>query len=90
MTDVKVERRQSLSREDAAVWLHALSEAFRRGGQAELPIGAGGTVGLHLPERVQAEFEIEVDGDQVEVEVEFTWSTSKPGATGDGARASDA
>lgn len=79
MTDVKVERRQALSREDAAVWLHALSEAFRRGGEVELPIGAGGTVGLHLPDRVHAEFEVEVDGDQVEVEVEFKWSTSKAG-----------
>lgn len=76
MTDVKIERSQALSRQDAAVWLHALSRAFGQGGEVELPIGDGGTVGLHLPEQVRAEFEVEVDGDEVEVEVEFTWSTS--------------
>ncbi len=82
MSDVKVERRQSMSREDAAVWLHALSHAFRHGGQVELPIGDGGTVGLQLPDQVRAEFEVEVDGDEVEVEVEFKWSTSKREDTG--------
>ena len=77
MADVKVERRQTLSRQEAAVWLHALSKAFGHGGEVEIPIGDGGTVGLHLPERVQAEFEVEIEGDAVEVEVEFTWSTSR-------------
>jgi amphi-Trp domain-containing protein len=77
MSDVKVEQKQSLSRAEAAVWLHALSKAFERGGDVELPTGPGGTVGIHLPEQVKAEFEIEVDGDEVEVEVEFTWSTAK-------------
>jgi amphi-Trp domain-containing protein len=82
MSDVKLERKQSLSREDAAVWLHALSRAFANGGKAELPMGDGGTVSLHVPDQVRAEFEVEVDGDEVEVEVEFTWSTSQasPGA----------
>ena len=83
MSDVKVERKQSLSREDAAVWLHALSRAFAHGGEVELPMGDGGTVGLHLPEQVRAEFEVEVEGDQVEVEVEFKWSTRPEDAGGD-------
>ena len=82
MADVKVERKQSLSREDAATWLHALSRAFAHGGEVELPIGDGGTVKLHLPDEVRAEFEVEVDGDEVEVEVEFKWSTSGSGGSG--------
>jgi amphi-Trp domain-containing protein len=77
MADVKLEHKQSLSREDAAVWLHALSRAFTHGGDVELPVGEGGKVGLHLPERVEAEFEVEVDGDEVQVEIEFTWSTAR-------------
>lgn len=76
MADVKIERKESLSRADAAVWLHALSRAFAHGGEAELPLGDG-KIGLHLPEQVEAEFEVEVDGDQVEVEIEFTWSTAR-------------
>ncbi len=77
MSDVKLERKESLSREDAAVWLHALSSAFRHGGDAELPMGESGTLSLHLPDHVKAEFEVEVDGDEVEVEIEFTWSTAE-------------
>jgi amphi-Trp domain-containing protein len=77
MSDVKLERKQSLSREDAAVWLHALSRAFKQGGEAELPMGEGGTLSLHLPDNVTAEFEVEVDGDEVEVEIEFKWSTAQ-------------
>jgi amphi-Trp domain-containing protein len=76
MADVKLERKESLSREDAAVWLHALSRAFAHGGEVELPMGDG-TLGLHLPEQVEAEFEVEIDGDEVEIEVEFKWSTSR-------------
>jgi amphi-Trp domain-containing protein len=75
MADVTLERKQSLSRAEAAVWLSALSKAFARGGHVKLPVG-GGTVGLQLPEHVQAEFEVEVSGDEVQVEVEFTWSTA--------------
>ena len=77
MSDVKVERKESLSRADAAMWLSALSKAFAKGGDVTLPVG-GSTVSLHLPEHVRAEFEVEVSGDDVEVEVEFTWSTASP------------
>ena len=76
MADVKLERKESLSREEAAVWLHALSRAFAHGGEVELPMG-GGTLALQLPEQVEAEFEVEIDGDEVEIEVEFKWSTSR-------------
>ena len=80
MADVTLERKKDLSREEAAVWLSALSHAFARGGDVKLPVGSGGTVGLHLPDHVQAEFEVEVDGDEVQVEVEFTWTMSHAAA----------
>ena len=75
MSDVKLERKEQLSRQEAAVWLHALSNAFKHGGRVELPVG-GSTLLLQLPEEVRAEFEVEVSGTDVEVEVEFTWSTA--------------
>jgi amphi-Trp domain-containing protein len=80
MSDVKLEQKQSLSRKEAAVWLHALSKAFERGGEAELPMPGGATVEFRLPDEVKAEFEVQVDGDEVEVEVEFKWSTSNGSA----------
>jgi amphi-Trp domain-containing protein len=75
MSDVKLERKEQLSRQEAAVWLHALSNAFKHGGRVELPVG-GSTLLLQLPEEVRAEFEVEVSGTDVEVEVEFKWSTA--------------
>lgn len=80
MADVSFERKSALSREQAAIWLSALSKGFSHGGEVELPVGSGGTVTLRLPDEVRAEFEVEVDGDEVEVELEFTWSLSKSAA----------
>lgn len=87
MADVKLERKEPLSREEAAQWLSVLSKAFARGGDATLPLGAG-TLELRLPDRVRAEFEVEVSGDEVEVELEFKWSTARPGEDGHGAATS--
>ena len=79
MSDVKLERKESVSREDAAEWLTLLSAAFAKGNHVELPFGPG-TVSLHVPDRIRAEFEVEVDGDEVELEVELKWSTAQPAA----------
>ena len=75
MTDVRVERSETLSRAEAAMWLQALSTALAEGGDVTLPVG-GVTVGVHVPDKVRAEFEIEVEGDQVEIELEFSWRTT--------------
>jgi amphi-Trp domain-containing protein len=76
MSDVKVERKESLSRDEAAMLLSLLSKAFTAGDHAELPFGPS-SVSLHIPDRVRAELEIEVEGDEVEVEVEFKWSMTE-------------
>jgi amphi-Trp domain-containing protein len=74
MSDVKLERKESLSRDEAARWLSMLAKAFGSGNHAELPFGPS-MVSVHIPDHVRAELEVEVDGDQVEIEVEFKWST---------------
>lgn len=76
MSDVKVERKESLSRDEAAQWLVLLAKAFAAGDHADLPFGSS-SVSLHIPERVRAELEVEVEGDVVEVEVEFKWSMAE-------------
>lgn len=73
MADVSFERKKSLSRGEAAVWLSALSKGFSHGGEVELPVGSGGTVTMRLPDEVRAEFEVEIKGNEVEVELEFKW-----------------
>lgn len=77
MADVKLEQKQSLDRNEAAVWLHALSRAFGRSGEAEFPMPGGATLEFRVPDEVAAEFEVKVDGDRVEIEVEFAWSTAR-------------
>jgi amphi-Trp domain-containing protein len=74
MADVSFERKKSLSREEAAVWLRALAQGFSHGGEVELPVGSGGVVTLRVPDAVKADFEVEISGDEVEVELEFTWA----------------
>jgi amphi-Trp domain-containing protein len=73
MSDVKIERKESLSRDEAAQLLSLLSKAFTAGEHAELPFGPS-EVSLYIPDRVRTEIEVEVEGDEVEVEVEFKWS----------------
>ena len=81
MADVSFERKKSLSREEAAVWLTALARGFSHGGEVKLPVGGGGNVTLHLPDEVAAEFEVEISGNEVEVELEFTWSLTRAPVT---------
>jgi len=76
MSDVKVERKESLSRDEAAQLLSLLSKAFTAGDHAELPFGPS-EVSLYIPDRVRTELEVEVEGEEVEVEVEFKWSMVK-------------
>ena len=79
MSDVKVERKESVSRQDAADWLELLAKAFAEGGHAELRFGPD-VVSMRVPDRMRAEFEVEVEGHEVEVELEFKWSTASSDA----------
>lgn len=76
MSDVKIERKESLSRDEAAQLLSLLSKAFTAGDHAQLPFGPS-EVSLYIPDRVRTELEVEVEGDEVEVEVEFKWSMAE-------------
>jgi amphi-Trp domain-containing protein len=78
MSDVKLERKESVSRAEAADLLAMLARAFMAGGHTELPFGPG-TVTLHIPDGVRVEFEVEVEDDEVELEVEFSWPLNGSG-----------
>jgi amphi-Trp domain-containing protein len=76
MSDVKLERKELVSRAEAADLLATLARAFTAGGHTELPFGPG-IVTLHIPDSVRAEFEVEVEGDEIELEIEFKWSLAQ-------------
>jgi amphi-Trp domain-containing protein len=76
MSDVKIEHKVAVSRDEAAAWLSVLSKAFAADGHVELTLGPS-EVKIHVPDRLQAELEVEVEGDDVEIELEFTWSRAQ-------------
>jgi amphi-Trp domain-containing protein len=76
MSDVKLERKETLSRQQAAERLSAVAEALAKGSDVEVDFG-GGTMVLRVPDDVRSEFEVEVDGDEVELELELKWSTAR-------------
>ncbi|MGW4489793.1 amphi-Trp domain-containing protein [Amycolatopsis sp. NPDC004368] len=86
MSDVEVERKETLSRQDAARKLAELAAALEESGKVEIALGAS-TVKVHVPDSVQVEIEVEIDGREVELEVELKWSTGRAAATGGRRRA---
>ncbi|MFE7583039.1 amphi-Trp domain-containing protein [Streptomyces gardneri] len=73
MKDLKFERKRSVSRLEAADQLTALAAALRKGGEAELELGAG-TLSLHVPDEFRSEVELEIEDGEIELEIELKWS----------------
>ncbi len=73
---MKIERKEPLTRQQAARWLSELAAALERGGKVDLVMG-GSQVTLHVPDHIHTEFELEVEGDEVELELELSWSTAR-------------
>ncbi|MEV6104259.1 amphi-Trp domain-containing protein [Streptomyces sp. NPDC051940] len=73
--DLKLERKRSLSRVEAADQLTALADALREGGDAELDLGPG-TLSLRIPDSLESEVEIEIGDGEIELEIEFKWPTA--------------
>ena len=79
MPDVELERKRTLSREEAGKRLIAVGEALVKGSRAKIELG-GDSVAFTVAEQVQWEFELEVEGDETELEIELKW-TDTPSAT---------
>jgi amphi-Trp domain-containing protein len=76
MSDVKVEHKVTLTRQEAAQWIADLAAALSGDGPVSIRL-ARSTVELEVPDHVLCEAEVEVDGDEVELEFELKWSTSR-------------
>jgi amphi-Trp domain-containing protein len=75
VSDVKVEQKQSLSRQDAARFIAALAEGLADDGRVTVQLGSS-TLELSVAGQVDCELEVAVDGDEIELELELKWSIS--------------
>ena len=73
MPDVELERKQTLSRQEAGERLIAIGNALVAGAEAKLEMD-GDTVWFTVADQVRWEFELEVDGTETELELELKWS----------------
>lgn len=76
MSDVKVEHKVTLTRDEVAQWIADVGKALNGEGTVSLRL-ADSTVELKVPDSVRFEAEVEVDGDEVELELELKWSTAR-------------
>jgi amphi-Trp domain-containing protein len=83
VSDLEIERKESLTRGEAAKRLMAIAEALAGGDKVELDLG-GTSLTLRVADDVRAEVEIEVDGDEVELEFELKWSLRRDSGAADG------
>jgi len=79
MSDVKVERKVSLTRSEAAHWLTDIAKSLSGDGKVSIQL-ADSTVEMDVPDHVRCEAEVGVDGDEVEFEFEMKYSMSAPAA----------
>jgi amphi-Trp domain-containing protein len=79
VSDVKVEQKQTLSREEAARFIAALADGLSDDGNVTVRLG-GSTLQLSVAAQVDCELEVSVEGNEIELELELKWSTSAPAA----------
>ena len=75
VSDVKIEQKQVLSRQDAARFIAALAEGLGDDGRVTVQLGSS-TLELSVASHVDCELEVAVDGDDIELELELKWSIS--------------
>ena len=76
----RAEKKQTLTRQEAAAWLVAIAEALTAGaGEIDL---AGERISLPVADQLRAEIEIKTSPGESKLEIELAWSTASAGRTG--------
>ncbi|HEX2072804.1 MAG TPA: amphi-Trp domain-containing protein [Geodermatophilus sp.] len=75
MSDVRVEQKQALSRQEAARFIAELAQGLGDDGKVTVRLGSS-TLELSVADQLRCELEVAVDGDGIELELELKWSTS--------------
>jgi amphi-Trp domain-containing protein len=78
MSDVKVEHKVTLTRQEAAAWIAELADALGGDGPVTIKL-ARSTVELRVPDHVRCEAEVEIEAGEVELEFELKWSMPPAG-----------
>jgi amphi-Trp domain-containing protein len=73
VSDLEIERKESMSRQEAAKRLLVIAEELAGGDEVELDLG-GTSLSLRVADDVRVELEVEVDGEEFELELELKWS----------------
>ena len=75
MPEFKFEKKEALSRKEAAGWLSAIAKALGSDDGFELERG-GEKLKLDVADEVMLELEVEIDDDETELEIEIKWPTN--------------
>jgi len=68
----EVERKERVTREQAAARLRELADMLARHNDVEFERG-GMRFTVHVPDEVELKVEIEIESDERELEIELTW-----------------
>ena len=75
MTKMKFEKKERLTRKEAAAWLSSIAESLNSDGDLDMARD-GESITLSMASHVRFEFEIEIDGEESEIEIELKWQNS--------------
>jgi amphi-Trp domain-containing protein len=73
--EFKFEKKEVLSRKEAASWLSAIAKALGSDGSFELE-REGEKLSLYVADDVKLELEVEIKDDETELEIELKWPTT--------------
>jgi amphi-Trp domain-containing protein len=68
----EIEKKETMSREEAAARLRAFADTLARNNDIEFERG-GMHMKIHVPDEIQVKVELEIESDENELEIELTW-----------------
>src|SRR5512143_625647 len=72
MDIVEIEKKETMSREEAAARLRAFADTLARNNDIEFERG-GMQIKVHVPDEIHVKVELELETDKRELEIELTW-----------------
>jgi amphi-Trp domain-containing protein len=72
MEILEIEKKETMSREEAASRLRAFADDLARNNDIEFERG-GMQIRVHVPDEINVKVELELETDERELEIELTW-----------------
>lgn len=77
----KIEKKQTVTRQEAAEWLSSLARVLTTGEGGDVDL-AGDKITLRVADQIRAEIEIEAEADKYEIDIELAWTSTSSDAAG--------